>query len=79
MARESGGQPKRLYLRVPDKTGELYCKAKNLTEIFDGAFPLAFYDSSAKQYDFDHPGVMLNDTLLRELTDLLGKENVILK
>lgn len=71
--------PRRLFLRVPDKQGELFLKAQNLTEIFDGSFPVVFYDASTKQYDFDHAGVMLDDSLLSSLRELLGAENVILK
>ena len=71
--------PRRLFLRVPDFSCERYQKAKNLTEIFDGAFPVVFYDASAKKYDFEHRGVMLSDYLTAQLRELLGAENVILK
>ena len=71
--------PRRLFLRVPDLSCDLYSKAKNLTEIFDGSFPVVFYDASTKQYHFDHAGVMLSDYLIASLRELLGGENVILK
>lgn len=71
--------PKRLFLRVPDKECEQYRKAENLTQIFEGGFPVVFYDASTKQYDFEHAGVALSDYLLAQFRDLLGAENVILK
>ena len=71
--------PRRLFLRVPDLECEPYRKAKNLTEIFDGTFPVAFYNAASKQYDFSHPGVALSDYLLAALRELLGEGNVILK
>ena len=72
-------KPKRLYLRVPDLVSVAYEKARNLTDIFDGSFPVAFFDASTRQYDFSHHGVELSRYLLSQLRDLLGDENVILK
>ena len=72
-------QPKRLFLRVPDRTGALWVKTHALAEIFDGPFPLAIYDASKKQYDFSHAGLTLDDYVLKQFRDLLGEENVILK
>lgn len=71
--------PKRLFLRVPDRTGPIWVKAHALAEIFDGPFPLAIYDASTKQYDFGHAGLTLDDYVLKQFRDLLGDENVILK
>ena len=72
-------KPKRLFLRLPDREGGLWNKAKNLIEIFEGEFPVAFYDAATKQYDFEIPSVALSDYLLTELRAMLGEENVILK
>lgn len=71
--------PKRLFLRVPDRTGPIWVKVHALAEIFDGPFPLAIYDASTKQYDFGHAGLTLDDYVLKQFRDLLGDENVILK
>ncbi len=71
--------PKRLFLRVPNYECAAYQKANNLLLIFDGSFPVAFYDASAKQYDFNRQGADLSDYLLAQLRELLGEENVILK
>ena len=77
-ASQAARPPRRLYLRVPDRRGMPFRKARNLAEIFDGSFPLAFYDAETKQY-FSAPGVMLSDYLLSELRTLLGPDNVILR
>lgn len=71
--------PHRLFLRLPDSEGELFRKAENLAELFEGTFPVAFYDASAGKYDFSRHGVALTDYLLNEFRTLLGAENVILK
>ena len=72
-------QPKRLFLRVPDETGDLYFKALNLAELFEGAFPTYFYFADQKKYRTTPIGVALDDYVLRELRALLGEENVILQ
>ena len=72
-------RPKRLFLRLPDREGVLWQKARNLIEIFEGEFPVAFYDAEEKQYDFEIPSIALSDYLLSELRAMLGEENVILK
>ena len=71
--------PKRLFLRVPSAHDRAYYKALNLLEIFDGSFPAYFYFADEKRYETDAHGVALSDYVLRQLTDALGAENVILK
>lgn len=75
----TGHPPKRLFLRLPERDGRLWKKALNLVEIFDGAFPVAFYDAAKAEYDFSIPPVALSEYLIKELKMLLGTENVILK
>lgn len=72
-------RPRRLFLRVPNRTGKLWVRVQALMAIFDGAFPVAIYDADLKQYDFDRPGLALDDYVLAQFRDLLGEENVILK
>lgn len=72
-------QPKRLFLRLPSREDPLWKRAENLLAIFEGNFPVAFYDAEQKQYDFDMPAVALSQYVLGELQTLLGEENVILK
>lgn len=77
---KKAAQPKRLFLRVPDmKSHPLYQKAKNLTELFDGDFPVFFYDAASATYAKEPVGISLSDYVLREFRTLLGEENVILK
>ncbi len=70
---------KRLFLRVPSERCELCYKARNLTEIFEGAFPTFFYYADEKKYDTVPCGVSMSRYVLAELCTLLGEENVILK
>ncbi len=72
-------QARRLFLRVPNTEGELYRKACNLAELFDGDFPLFFYDASKREYSKVPMGVAMSDYVRREFCALLGEENVILK
>ncbi len=72
-------RPKRLYLRLPSREDPLWAKAENLTEIFGGGFPVAFYDAAEGKYEFSVKPVALSDYLLREFKAMLGEENVILK
>ncbi len=72
-------KPKRLFLRLPERGDLLWQKARNLVEIFEGGFPVVFYDASSKEYDFEIPPVALSEYLLSELRAMLGEENVILK
>ena len=71
--------PRRLFLRVPDTECALYCKAKNLTELFDGSFPAFFYNAATKEYSKSPVGISLSDYVIAQLRELLGAENVILK
>ena len=70
---------KRLFLRVPSKKTEQFLKALNLCEIFDGDFPVFFYDAAEAKYDTTPIGVALTPYVVNELRKLLGNENVILK
>jgi hypothetical protein len=66
-------------LRVPGAHDRLYFKALNLLEIFDGSFPTFFYFADEKRYEtVPHPTAM-SEYVLRQLRELLGEENVILK
>ena len=69
-----------LYLRVPDMESGLFRRVWNLIGIFDGVVPIVFYDSKRKKYERVH-GVCVDASsfVLRELSELLGEENVILR
>ena len=78
-ANSSQGAPRRLFLRVPGARDAVYFKALNLVELFEGSFPVFFFFADEKRYETDPQGVALSDYVLRQLRDLLGEENVILK
>ena len=82
-APHADARAKKLYLRVPDTSGNLYRKASNLADIFEGnaygRTETYFYDSAAGKYIRWNPGVCLTEFVLGEFTRLLGRENVILK
>ena len=72
-------RPRRLFLRIPDRSDTLWKKAENLTEIFEGTFPVVFFDASAKEYVYEIRPIALTDYVLHQFQQLLGEENVILK
>ncbi len=67
----------KLYLRLPDLTGTLYAKTKNLLEIFDGEIPVVLYDASSKTYVPYRGGACVDDFLLTEFRSILGEDNVV--
>ena len=71
--------PRRLFLRVPSRKDAKYLKALNLCELFEGEFPSFFYFADEKSYDTAPHGVAMSDYVMRQMTDLLGAENVILQ
>jgi hypothetical protein len=75
---ENTPKPRRLFLRVPSMTDEKAKEARNLAELFDGDFPLYFYDAQAAAYA-EPIGIALSGYVLGEFRALLGDENVILK
>ena len=71
---------KTLYLRIDSKGSELFKKAVNLIEIFEGSTKTVFYDSSTMQYiAVKTHGVDVSDKTIMFFKQLLGDENVILK
>ena len=72
--------PQKLYLRVPDMTGEAYRRALNLAEIFcDGTTALIFYDVSAGKYLSSNLRVRATPFVLERLERILGTGNVVAK
>ena len=71
--------PRRLFLRVPSDGDAKTAKARNLVALFDGDFPVFFYNAETAKYTTEPVGIFLSDYVLRELRALLGEENVILK
>ncbi|MBQ2118322.1 MAG: DNA polymerase III subunit alpha [Clostridia bacterium] len=70
--------PEKLCLRVPGMDSLAAKKAENLVEIFCGETRVLFYDSVEKRYHaVQNYGADVSPVLLRELTELLGRDNVV--
>ena len=69
----------KLYLRVPTLECDGFVKAKNLIEIFEGSTAVIFYDMSTKQYRASGLGFDATAYTLKELKNLLGEQNVVMK
>ena len=67
-----------LYLRIASLEDESYIKARKIMDVFDGDTPVIIKETSTGKA-FVSPKncwVMMNDTMLRCLYDILGDENV---
>ena len=73
------GKHRGLFLRFDSEKDERIKKAKIITSIFEGDFPLCFYYKDKKHYDFQKRADFTapNPTMLEELCRLLGNENVV--
>ncbi len=75
--------PHKIYLRVEkvDESDRKFKKALNLVNIFcDGLCEIIFYDKSTKEYiKLNGIKLMASEFVTRELSDILGEENVVLK
>lgn len=70
----------KIFLRVPDTTGEAYLKAENLVNIFcDGQTEVVFFDMSQGKYLRYHAKLRLTPVVKERLTAILGGENVVVK
>ncbi len=75
----STAEPHKLYLRVDSLDSPKFKYAKNLVEIFEGDVEVIFYDSSLKKYMPSGLRFDATEYTLAQLSDVLGKENVVLK
>ncbi|MBE6560903.1 MAG: DNA polymerase III subunit alpha [Ruminococcaceae bacterium] len=72
--------PTRLFLKVDSMDSPLCKRAACFLEIFPGPFPVVFYDASCGKYlRAEHLSVSMTQFVYRELTEILGSGNVILK
>ena len=69
-----------LFLRFSSRKDARIEKARIITSIFDGSFPLYFYYMDENHYELQKPSqfVLPNDTMLAELKRILGEDNVAL-
>ena len=76
----SAANPKKLYLRVPARDGELCKKALNLAAIFcDGDAEVILYDIRESKYFATGVRMSATPFVLSRLSALLGEENVVAK
>ena len=82
-AQEQGGQkaiPQKIYLRVPDMSGEAFKKAKNIVDIFnEGTIRVIFYDQSTAKYSEYSERMFYSEVAIKELKKILGDDNVVVK
>ena len=72
--------PKALYMKVSSVDSTEFKKICAFIEIFKGNFPVIIYDeSSGKKYRSSALNVDISEFTLRELMEILGEENVVLK
>lgn len=74
-------KPRRLYLRIESVSSPEYRKLSGLIEIFCGETTVFIYENSSRQYKrFENCGADIScERLIRELKDLVGDENVVVK
>ena len=72
-------QPKgeKLYLKLPSETGSEYARVRPVLNMFPGKTPVVLYFADTKLRRQAH--CVMDRDLLKELCDILGKENVVLK
>ena len=66
-----------LYLRLPGQEDKRYGKVKAILNMFPGDQPVVLYFADTAQRRGTR--CQLPDVMLKELTEVLGKENVVLK
>ena len=72
--------PQKIYLRVPDMSGEVFKKAKNMVDIFnEGTVTVIFYDSSTAKYSEYSERMFYSEYAIRELKGIIGEDNVVIK
>ena len=66
-----------LYLKLPTEQGPLFNKIKAILNMFPGENPVVVYFADTKIRRGSR--CLPSESMLNELTDLLGRENVVLK
>ena len=78
--RENATVPKKIYLRVPDMSGEVFKKAKNMVDIFnEGTITVIFYDSSTSKYSEYSERMFYSEYAIKEIKKIIGNDNVVTK
>lgn len=70
----------KLYIKVPSLKSSEFSRAESLVQIFEGSVYAIFYDSESKSYVKDNVYTCSgSEFLIKELSEILGVENVVLK
>ena len=78
--KEATATPQKIYLRVPDMSGEVFKKAKNMVDIFnEGTVTIIFYDSSTAKYSEYSERMYYSEYAIKELKGIIGEDNVVIK
>lgn len=66
-----------LYLRLPDENSRLFAKIRSILSMFPGENPVVVYFADTKQRRGTR--AVLMETMLKELKNVLGEGNVVIK
>lgn len=70
----------KLYLKVPSFNSEEFSRINAFISIFKGTVPVVIYDEETKKASaLKSFGALVNDFTVGELSEILGKENVVIK
>ena len=69
-----------LFIRIPSFNCIEYNRVKSLCSLYEGSLPVYLYSTEKKEYNFN-TGISIdnNQVLINGLSQMLGKENVVLK
>ena len=71
---------KKIYVKIDRQGSSLFDRTVALVEIFSGPTPVILYDSESKKYiKAQQLSASANDFVIRELRELLGYDNVVVK
>jgi DNA polymerase-3 subunit alpha len=72
-------KPKKLFLKVDNMSSSSFRRATAVCEIFEGKTPVVIYESDGKRYVSSSIMTAPTDFVLKELNEILGHGNVVLK
>ena len=76
---QKSSAPKRLFLRVANCEDNTYRKVINLAEIFEGSVELILFDNAKQAYVKSQMGIEASSYVLKQFSELIGEENVVLR
>ncbi len=73
-------KPSKIYVRVPDMSGDVMLRAKNIIDIFnEGTIKVIFYDSSTQKYSEYIERLNYSVYVHKQLSEIVGEDNIVLK